>query len=159
MTEKNRAMEQAETVLGHVKAMVQRLDHVHECRGDDDCDLGDAEILAGINKAGATATDEDRKEYHDEYAVREAILEGALAVEVRSGWHTPGEAVTPTEYKITICTGGPAVQIVGDLDRYGYPDTAEIQYQDWFTPWESLDLAGEEEEAVLAYARQFYFGD
>jgi hypothetical protein len=30
-------------------------------------------------------------------------------------------------------TGGPAVRITGDLADYGEPETASIEYQDWFT--------------------------
>ena len=44
-----------------------------------------------------------------------------------------------------------------DLDG-GEPDRARLEYQDWFTPWiEYLDMSHEEHEALLTYARQFYF--
>ncbi|MDR6858912.1 hypothetical protein J2W96_005244 [Variovorax guangxiensis] len=39
------------------------------------------------------------------------------------------------EFEILLCTGGPTVRIVGDLDHHGEPDRARIEYQDWFEPW------------------------
>ena len=90
----------------------------------------------------------------------ETIQEDPLEVSIRSDWHTPGEeADTDTEYKILLCTGGPAVRIIGQLGKWNEPETAEIQYQDWFTPWVTLPTDSDEEAAMLTYARQFYYGD
>lgn len=90
------------------------------------------------------------------------IHEDALSVEVRSGWHTPDaeDGDAPEEYRILLCTGGPAAQIIGRLSGYGEPETARLQHQDWFTPW--TDWAGNcgaVEDTLLAYARCFYFGE
>ena len=95
----------------------------------------------------------------DEETARERIQEDPLSVEVRSDWHKPGSKDDkPTEYKILLCTGGPAVRIIGTLDEYGQPETAQIEYQDWFTPWVSYaDTSSEEDDALLTYARQFYY--
>ena len=158
-----RAKEQAKAQLESIVAMVERLEHARDCPGDEDCKLPDSEIYAGLNlsyQEGDTATEEEREEYHDEEAVRQSISEDPLSVEVRADWHTPGdEGNKPTEYNILLCTGGPACRIIGDLDEYQQPDTAKIEYQDWFTPWEALlPLEDEEHEALLTYARQFYFG-
>ena len=60
---------------------------------------------------------------------------------------------------ILLCTGGPAVRIVGDLNEHGEPDTARIEYQDWFTYWERLPIKREQEDLLLDYARCFYFGE
>lgn len=54
----------------------------------------------------------------DEDDVRRAIEEDALSVQVRSGWHSPGEKLEAAEYEVLLCTGGPAVRIVGALNRY-----------------------------------------
>lgn len=94
---------------------------------------------------------------------RTAIEEDALCVEVRSDWHSPGAADDsgPSEFMILLCTGGPAVRLVGTLDRCE-PDTVRIEYQDWFTPWTAVhpsDLPEGDDETLLAYARCFYFGD
>jgi len=95
----------------------------------------------------------------DEETARERIQEDPLSVEVRSDWHEPSSKDDkPTEYKILLCTGGPAVRIIGTLDEYGQPETAQIEYQDWFTPWVSYaDTSSEEDDALLTYARQFYY--
>ena len=93
------------------------------------------------------------------------IHEDALSVEVRDGWHSPGSAdQKPGEYRILLCTGGPAVQIIGELCEYGEPETARLQVQDWFTPWTDFrPLVApdnyDSEPILLAYARCFYFGE
>lgn len=167
-TDAERAKEQAKAQLESILGMVKRLEHCPDCTGESDgeegCQLSDAEILEGINiyfKEGMTASDEDRESYHNEEEARQAISEDPLSVEVRADWHTPGEDENkPTEYCILLCTGGPAVRIIGDLDEHQQPDTANLEYQDWFTPWiKYYDTNEEEDEALLTYARQFYFGD
>ena len=91
----------------------------------------------------------------------ERIHEDPLSVEVRSDWHSPGDGNDKsTEYMILLCTGGPAVRIIGELDEYGQPETAKIEYQDWFTPWvRYANTSSEEDETLLTYARQFYYGE
>ena len=83
------------------------------------------------------------------------ILEMPLSVEVRSGWYTPGsEPEDPEEFCILLSTGGPALRIIGDLDR-GLPVRARLQYQDWGTPWtEFFDV---DQDTLLNFARFFYF--
>ncbi len=103
----------------------------------------------------------DGEEVDRETAI-ERIQEDPLSVEIRTDWHSVGDADNkPTEYNILLCTGGPACRIIGDLDEYGQqPETAKIEYQDWFTPWTRYgDTSTEEDEALLTYARQFYFGE
>ena len=155
-----RAKEQARAQLDSIVAMVKRLEHCRDCDGED-CELSDAEIYEGIDlyyKEGNEATEEEKEQYHNEEGVREAITEDPLSVQVRSGWAASPEEMEAEEYEILLCTGGPACRIVGDLDR-GEPDTANIEYQDWFTPWVRYgDTTNEEDEALLTYARQFYFG-
>jgi hypothetical protein len=84
-----------------------------------------------------------------------------LSVEVRTDWHTVGavEAAKPTHYKILLCWGGPSVQIVGTLDDSNQPDSATLQYQDWFTEWMDYPLTDEEEQVVMKYAQQCYFDE
>lgn len=107
---------------------------------------------------------------------RQAIHENALSVEVRSGWRCIGVPSTndtyPAEYRILLCTGGPAVQIMGELSEHGEPETARLMMQDWGLPWTeyrplstSKDaygrpmLVGDAQEILLTYARQFYFSE
>jgi hypothetical protein len=158
--ERDRAKEQARAQLDSICTLIRRLNHVQDCDGED-CELADREILEGINLCyteGSKATEEERRQYHDEDDVRQAINEDPLSVQVRSGWANSPEEFEAEEYEILLCTGGPACRIVGELDR-GEPYKARIEYQDWFTPWvEYLDTTEEERELLLTYARQFYFG-
>ncbi|MBA7580530.1 hypothetical protein ES708_22422 [subsurface metagenome] len=160
-TDQARAKDQAKSQLESIVEMVKRLEHVATCDGED-CELTDKEILEGIGfyyKEGNKASEEDREAYHDEEKAREAIQEDPLSVEVRSGWHEPGGDNPAEEYTILLCTGGPAVRIHGTLDR-DEPESARIEYQDWFTPWEGYhETSSEEDEALLTYARQFYFAE
>jgi hypothetical protein len=89
------------------------------------------------------------------------IDEDPLSIEVRSDWHAPGaDDEGPSEYLILLCTGGPAVRIVGDLGPYCQPSSARVEYQDWFTPWtELVDITSEQREALLTYASHFYYGE
>jgi hypothetical protein len=83
------------------------------------------------------------------------IIEMPLSVEVRSGWYAPGsEPEDPEEFCILLSTGGPALRIIGDLDR-GEPIRARLQYQDWGTPWtEFFDV---DRDTLISFARFFYF--
>jgi len=98
-------------------------------------------------------------EFDDEEA-RQTIQEDALSVQVRGAWHSPGDTdVEDDEFEILLCTGGPAVRIVGDLNS-GSPDRPRLEYQDWFTSWTELIIDNDEErEALQTYCEQFYFGD
>jgi hypothetical protein len=96
-------------------------------------------------------------------AAETTIREDALDVQVRSGWYSPGgtdDEKKPQEFTILLCTGGPAVRIIGELDQYGQPETARIEHQDWFTPWTNYHLhMATDEEILLTYCRQFYFSE
>ena len=159
-TTDTRAKDQARAQLNSIIAMVKRLEHCQDCDGED-CELTDEEIYEGINlfwKEGDKATEEDREQYHNEDEARQSIEKDPLSVQVRSGWANSPEEFEAEEYEILLCTGGPARRIKGDINR-GQPDNARIEYQDWFTPWKALlPLEYEEHEALLTYARQFYFG-
>ena len=124
------------------------------CHNDRDEDDLREELTDKINDE--TIEPEDFE--FDEEEASKRIQEDALSVEMRSGWCSSAEDMEPEEYTILLCTGGPACRIIGDLDR-GAPSSARLQYQDWFTPWEDYFLDQEEEEDVMRYARQFYFGE
>jgi hypothetical protein len=113
------------------------------------------EMVAALNLARMNDNDEAFED------AEQTIHEDALSVEVRSDWYSPGSVTerVATEYRILLCTGGPACQIIGNLSEYGEPETARIQYQDWFTPWTDYRLTSEQEEIVLTYARCFYYGE
>jgi hypothetical protein len=96
----------------------------------------------------------------DEDSARDRIQEDPLSIEIRTGWYTPGSEPEAEEFMILLCTGGPACRIIGELGRYNEPSSARIEYQDWFTPWiELVDISSEDREALLTYARCFWYGD
>lgn len=160
-TTDTRAEDQARAQLSSIVEMVKRLVHAQECDGKD-CELTSEKILSGINLSyneGDTATEEEREEYHDEEQAGQSIEEDPISVQVRSGWANSPEEMEAKEYEILLCTGGPAVRIVGDLGQWNKPENATLEYQDWFTPWDELvDISSQDREALLTYARQFYFG-
>src|SRR5437773_12473812 len=87
------------------------------------------------------------------------IQEDPLSVEVRADWHAVGaEQSRATEFRIELCTGGPAVRIIGDLNQYCEPENPRIECQDWFTPWRTLaSVTDEQNNALLEYCRVFCF--
>jgi hypothetical protein len=89
---------------------------------------------------------------------REAITQNALEVNVGySGWYSPGEKPEPDQYRILLCTGGPAIQIFGKLGEYNEPINAELQWQDWFTPWSHYFGDEVREDILIKYAREFNY--
>lgn len=108
-----------------------------------------AEMVEALRAAG---DNEDARE-----AAEQAIHESPLTVQVRSGWVSPGGKMEAEEYEILLCTGGPAVRIVGDLNEHSEPINAILEHQDWFTPWTPYHQA--DAEILLEYAGCFYFGD
>ena len=89
--------------------------------------------------------------------IADQIMEMPLSVSVRSGWQTPGvNDQSPEEYELLMGTGGPAVRIYGRLDQHGRPRSAELQGQDWFTPWERTTV-DQDEEVLLQFAGYFYY--
>ena len=145
-----RACQQAAAQLASIAEMVEWLTHARECTAS-----GCAEGCTGGDGYANT------QEYHDEEAAREFLTDSPLSVEVRTDWHAVGavEAAKPTHYKILLCWGGPAVQIAGSLNQYNQPDSAELQYQDWFIEWMHFPMTGEDEAVLIAYATEFYFDE
>lgn len=115
-------------------------------------------IAEMVGRLGATDEDGDEDDDAREKAQQE-IQEDPLSIQVRSGWHAVGEESTPEEFEILLDTGGPAVRIVGELDR-GEPTRARLETQDWGTPWTEYRGAwGGGADVLLTYARQFHFGE
>jgi len=116
-----------------------------------------SDSLPDEEQAELEELEEQAGEYANPEEVQDAVQQDPLSVEVRSGWGTPGEDLTPEEFRILICWGGPAVQIIGDLNQYREPCRARLQYQDWNVGW--TDYFDASQETLLAYCRQFYFGE
>ena len=79
-----------------------------------------------------------------------------MSVDVRSGWTRPGEDLTADEFCILLCTGGPAVRIMGEL-RGGAPRRAWLEYQGRDTPW--TQYFGASSATLCEYAGYFFFGE
>jgi hypothetical protein len=142
------AKEQGQAQFDSIKEMVEALQNAQNLLGDDDTD--DAS---------------------------QRIQEDALSVEVRSGWCSPGELGAAEEYTILLCTGGPAVRIIGSLNECCEPESARMEVQDWFQPWtefrpvvgplmvtrtgkpSATEMDYDSEPILLAYARCFYMGE
>lgn len=176
--EVNDARQQAVWKLEGIKEMMGRLAHSDECDGDEDsCDSSfiRKEIISQVGVEDEEYQllwehpELDFDSYHNHDAALKAITESPLSVEVRSSWVPVGQSMDDpgaAEYCILLCTGGPAVRIVGELGRYSEPETARIEYQDWGTPWTEMGNTAElsmtyseMETTLMAYARQFWFGE
>jgi hypothetical protein len=174
MTQTDTSADQARAQFESIAAMVARLTHAQECTPSQ-CPLTDEEITEGIEMVPTSNPDrleQYRDMYHDADEAAQRIQEDALSVQVRTGWHTPNEpgGNDPAEFEILLCTGGPAVRIVGDLDQYAEPYRARLEHQDWGTPWteyrphfdpdpETISARlNAYQKTLLGYCRQFYFG-
>lgn len=109
--------------------------------------------LQSIKQMVAKLENEDTRD-EAEREIQQSVLE----VSVRSGWHNIGDEMEAAEYRILLTTGGPALQITGDLDSFDGPVSFALEYQDWGTPWTGYPLSEEEAKAVHAFVSQFYFG-
>lgn len=123
-----------------------------------------ADTIAEMIRALDTARGGDDDDAID--AAQSAITDAALSVDVRSGWYAPYNGdPEPVEYQILLTTGGPSLRITGQLDGYAQPETADLEYQDWGTPWTRYHPAHGEplfdthNADVLTFAQQFYFGE
>jgi hypothetical protein len=176
MTTDTHSAEQAQAQLDSIRDMVSRLEHAQDGSDIDACDLATPCLPCageGIRMSTGDACEDcsgtgyqwpaDEYEgmtfddYHDEDQARERIYEDPLEVLVRSGWSGQGAELTPEEFSILLCTGGPAVRIRGELNEYGEPSRAWLEHQDWGTPW--TEYHGDHDtEALIAYASQFLGG-
>lgn len=107
--------------------------------------------IKAMLQAVENAADDERE------AAEQAIYDDPLAVDVRSGWvNVWTTEFEPVEYRVLLCTGGPAVQLEGELDDRGQPYNVQLQHQDWFEPWQTVPLTAEDTETLLTYARHFF---
>lgn len=124
-----------------------RLEELRDCEPEE-LTGSDLEELEGLTAEAAG--------YESREDVEERIQEYPLSVEVRSDWVSLGEELTPGEFRILLCTGGPAVQIRGELNEHREPCRAWIEYQDWGTPWTQFFDANQ--SVLVDFAARFYFG-
>ena len=92
-------------------------------------------------------------------AIRDQVTEDPLSIQVRSDWHDLGDTPEAAEFNILLCTGGPAVRILGTLHMES-PERCRLQHQDWGTAWtDVVSLTVSQREALSWYCEQFYWGD
>ena len=83
---------------------------------------GDMESITNlIDKLSTDPNQEDTDSIHEE------IHQYPLEIKKTQG------------YELLLGTGGPATRIVGQINEYGEPVTAELQGQDWGTKWERTE--------------------
>lgn len=119
-----------------------------ECWAKDRPD--DAAELAELESAAGECEDRDDAERR--------IQDDPLSLQFRSGWTTSREDMEPEEFELLLGTGGPAVRIIGGIDR-GEPCNPQLQVQDWFKPWTDYNGDSDDDAALEMYCRQFYFGE
>lgn len=180
MKTENRAEEQAKLQCESIVEMVAALDKTtaakafadtlteSQCRmilhngGSEASDLPDVGEIEELREMVADGLADDTLEAEgfefDDEAARETIQEDPLSLEFRSGWVTNRDDMQPEEFCLLLCTGGPAVRIIGDIDR-GEATNPRVQYQDWGTPWTEYFPSPEQREALETYCQQFYMGE
>jgi hypothetical protein len=154
---------QVQSICEMVAALECDYDRLEELRGSRS-EYQEADRTQPLTKSWAQAHPDDAQELAEleaaagDCASREAaeqrIQDDALSVEVRSGWASMACEFEPHEFRIVLCTGGPHVELVGDLDEHNEPYRVRVKYADW---GESGELFGFDHEPVLTYCRQFYF--
>lgn len=120
------------------------------------------EALEELESGEAESVTFDSAEYDDADELRDRLQEMPLSVQVRSDWHYPSatdDSARPAQFNILLTTGGPALRIIGKLSEYGGPETVNLEWQDWGTPWTRIALSQEQEKHVLSFAGQFYYGE
>ncbi len=110
-------------------------------------DAENSEDLQELTEAAGDCEDRDDAE--------QRIQEDPLSIEYRSGWVTDKNDMQAEEARILLTTGGPAVQIIVELDNRE-PHRACLQVQDWFTPWTDYYEEGIG-EVLMSYVRVFCF--
>ena len=69
-----------------------------------------------------------------------------------------GDRLDPGTFELLLCTGGPAMRVVGRVNRYGEGCDAVVQWQDWFKPWTSFQAtSGAQREALEWFCNLFCF--
>ena len=102
----------------------------------------------------------------DKEEIEELAKDEALDVCWKSDdWQAVGAELTPTKGRVLLTTGGPACQVICNIED-GYPSDPEIQWQDWGTPWTTpsiqceLELDFELADSALEwFINLFYWGE
>lgn len=135
----SQARAQYETIAAMVAALDVDYDRLQELR-DEYATLSENEIRNWPFAGELAELEESANGCTSEEEAIEAIENDPLSVEVRSDWESSADNFTPSEFRVVLCTGGPHVEIVGDLDQYGEPSRPRILFRDWGTSGELFDF-------------------
>lgn len=141
---RNQAISQMEYIEDLLSAYNLDWDLYEDLRDCDqsDIDEDDLETLRELTEQATGCESQDE--------ALERLENNPLEIEFRSGWESSRYELTPSEFSILLCTGGPAVRIRGELDHHGYPSRAWVEYSDWDTLWWEL---GSYQSTALEYAQ------
>lgn len=160
-----------------MQTKIEKQDETLHWRSQAEAQLASIREMVEALKAAEDSDDDDARE-----EAESAIHDDALSVEVRTGWMSANEyfqatqatglsqervsradlkPFKPAEFRILLCTGGPAVQITGELSEHGEPEAEKIQLQgqDWFQPWQNAVISDEDREILARYAGCFHFSE
>lgn len=153
-TGKTQAIAQVASIVEMVAALAVDYDRLEELREDFNAWQDETAAEAFVDADELAELEAAAGDCESEEEARERIDQDPLSVEVRSDWVSPGEPMEAGEFRIVLCTGGPHVELVGDLDQYGQPSQVRVLYKDWGTSGELFDF---DRDAVLTYCQQFFF--
>ena len=100
----------------------------------------DAEELTELEESAGDCADADD--------AQQRIYDDPLSVQFRSGWVSRGDEMSAEEFRIVLCTGGPHVELVGDVDC----SRIRVLYKDWGGSGELFDF---DHDAVAQYVSHF----
>lgn len=147
-TARNQAINQMQYIEDLLGALNMDWDTYSELQDfldhDDESEL-EEDDLAMLKELTEQAADCDNRD-----EALERLQQNPLDLQFRSDWESGTSDLTPHEFAILLCTGGPAVRIRGYLDNYGTPSNAWVEYQDWNTPWTELSTY---QSTALEYAQ------
>jgi len=113
-----------------------------QCDADEASDSATVDIERGTSRLGMMQhrrierTARRCGDCKDVDQARERIQEGRIRRSGARRLAQPGDCTRRLpEFFILLCTGGPAVRIMGEIDDGLQPSRAWIEYQDWGTPW------------------------
>lgn len=157
-TTDNHALDNAK---GHLASIVGLYNAAQICEnnlGDlvEDLDEDDRETLEEVFDEQGRILDTSETSDAILEEICEMAYEEALCVEVRSGWVSQHEAMGPEEFRITLTSGGPSFELVGELHD-GEPTRPRLFYADQST--RRTEYIAGSRAALIWFASQFYFGE
>lgn len=140
----DRAHQQAIAQMQYIEELISAYRMDWEFLEDlkDHCEEEDLDTLEELTEQAAGCSDADE--------ALERLESNPLEILYRSDWESDTSDLTPHEFSILLCTGGPAVRIRGYFDNHGNPSNAWTEYQDWGTQWTEL---GSYQSVALEYAQ------